>query len=90
MLSLMFWHIHTHTHTHTYTPSYSSRYQIIKHWTPRAAWKTDMHDARSDVEPSDGQKPLRDTSSATFAVLSLYRVKFITAPFPHLQLWHLH
>jgi hypothetical protein len=49
-----------------------------------------MHDARSDMEPSDGQNSLRETSSATFAVLILYRVRFIMALVPHLQLWHLH
>jgi len=31
MLSLMSWHTHT--------ASYSSRYQLTKHWTPRATWK---------------------------------------------------
>jgi len=49
-----------------------------------------MHDARSDMEPSDGQKSLRETASATFAVLILHRVRIIMALAPHLQLWHLH
>ena len=81
MLSLM--SSHTHTHTHTHTPSYSSRYQIIKHWTPRAKWKTDMHDARSDmnhlmVKNHLEKPPLRHSQFSFYIVWDLSWLSFHT------------